>query len=716
MAAPQPYLHGHVTCLRAPVSWLSPVDGQLGGGADGLYVADRRVLSRLEVQVDGRSPVPLRATCRTAAEAHFVGVLPGLGDRHTPDPTVWLERTRRAGTDGGTETIRLRNASREPVDAELTVAVAADLASIGVVKSGQSTAVVVPETAGGRLVWATPDGLEVALSASPAPTVGSGLLRWRVTVEPGASWTTELVVTVRSPRTGGFRPVGAAAPAAWHAAPLTVRADDRRLDALVATGVADLDALRLTDPAEPTDGYVAAGSPWYLTLFARDALWTLLLAMPLGPELAAGTLRALARRQGTRVDPGTEETPGKIPHELRPADAATRLPPVYYGTVDATPLFVLLLARAYRWGMPQAEVAALLPAAERALEWLAAHGDPDADGFVEYLPSGGGLANQGWKDSGDGVQHANGRLAVPPLALAEVQAYAYQAACEGADLLDAFGRPGGTRWRAWADRLADRFRAVFWLSDVDGPYPAIALEAGRSPVDGPASNMGHLLGTGLLNPAEEALVAQRLTGPAMNSGYGLRTLAATAAGFNPLSYHAGSVWPHDTAVAVLGLVRAGYAAAAVPLLGGLLDAAPAFDYRLPELYGGLPASEGAPVPYPAACRPQGWTAAVGPALVQALLGLDVDVPAGRVRLRPIAPSPVGGYDVRHIRLGAAGTLAVRVDAAGQVVDATAPGLAVEVAGAVVVPRPRAAAEPAGTMAPQAGPPQAGLPQEDPAAS
>ena len=696
--ASQPYLQGHVTCLSAPATWLSGVDGQLRAGADGLYVADRRVLSRLVVTVNGREAVPVRASSRTAAEALFVGVLPDLGDGGA-DPTVWLERTRRATPTGGTETLVLRNASRGTVEVHVDVAAAADLASVSAVKNGFSGTHEPPSPGRGRWEWSTADGLRSTLSTS------DGQLGWTVSVEPGTRWTVELTIAAEPPRTPGYRPVAPERPASWHSAPLAVRADDRRLDALVDAGIGDLDALRLADPEERADVYPAAGSPWYLTLFARDALWTALLALPLGGELAAGTLRALARRQGTGVVPETEEAPGKIPHELRPPDAVTFLPPVYYGTVDATPLFVVLLARAYRWGMPPDEVAALLPAAERALEWLASYGDPDGDGFVEYVPHGTGLANQGWKDSGDGVQHADGRLAAPPIALAEVQAYAYEAACEGAYLLDAFGRPGGAHWRDWADGLAARFRSAFWLSDVDGPYPAIALEAGKSAVDGPASNMGHLVGTGLLDPAEEAHIARRLTGSAMNSGYGLRTLAATASGFNPLSYHAGSVWPHDTAIAVLGLARAGHAAAAVPLLMGLLDAAPAFAFRLPELFGGFGAADGLPVPYPAACRPQAWTAAVGPALVQALLGLDVDLPGGRITLRPMSPSPVGAYAVDNIRLGTAGMLAVRVDADGGVIGVEAPPgvlVAVEAVAAppaIRAPRPRPADDDRGPRVP-----------------
>jgi glycogen debranching enzyme len=420
---------------------------------------------------------------------------------------------------------------------------------------------------------------------------------------------------------------------------------------MITQGIADLAALRLADPADPADVYLAAGCPWYLTLFGRDSLWAARMALPLGYRAAAGTLRALARRQGRASDPATEEQPGRIPHELRPADATSWLPPVYYGTIDATPLFVATLAEAWRWGMPDGEVAALLPAAERALNWMVEYGDADGDGFLEYLPANSvGLSNQGWKDSDDGVRYADGRRAIAPLALCEVQGYAHEAAVQGAAMMTYFGRSGADRWRDWAAELAARFRAAFWVDDSDGAYPAIALDGAKRPVDGPASNMGHLLGTGLLDPGEETLVAERLTAPDMTSGFGLRTLSARSSGYNPFSYHAGSVWPHDTAIAAYGLHRAGHTDRAADLLAGLFQAAPYFHGRLPELYSGHPAQPLGPMPYPAACAPQAWAAAAAPLALQVLLGLHVDLPAGTVLRRPPRRSVVGRFSVQGLRI------------------------------------------------------------------
>jgi glycogen debranching enzyme len=394
---------------------------------------------------------------------------------------------------------------------------------------------------------------------------------------------------------------------------------DERLHRWLTRALDDLDALRLVAPDAPADPFFAAGAPWFFTLFGRDAIWAARMLLPLGHEMAAGTLRTLARLQGTRDDPVAAEQPGKIPHELRRAAAAHSqgftLPPLYYGTVDATPLWVCLLADARDAGLPLDEVRALQPNLEAALGWMRDHGDSDGDGLLEYVDTtGAGLSNQGWKDSGDSVQWRDGRLAEGPIALCEVQAYAYEAAMRGAALLDELGDDGET-WRAWAAQLAGRFRETFWVDDPAGAYPAIALDARKRPVDTVTSNLGHLLGTGLLSPDEAALVARRLVSPALDSGYGLRTMSTDSAGYWPLAYHGGSVWTHDTAIAITGLAREGFAGEAAQLSEGLLRAAVAFGYRMPELHSGDPASEvPVPVPYPAACRPQAWSAAAAVAV------------------------------------------------------------------------------------------------------
>lgn len=281
-------------------------------------------------------------------------------------------------------------------------------------------------------------------------------------------------------------------------------------------------------------------------------------------------MRTLARRQGVRSDRDTQEQPGKILHEVRRSEQTFHdsfgLPASYYGTVDATPLWVTLLHDAWRWGLAPEEVEQLLPHAESALAWMRDHADADGDGFLEYIDeTGRGLANQGWKDSSDGIRYRDGRLAAPPIALCEVQAYAYEAARGGAALLRAFGRPGADRWEEWADRLRERFRAHFWVEDEHGRYPAVALDRDKRPVDSVTSGFGHLLGTGLLDRDESALLAARISAPDLDSGHGLRTLSSASVGYNPYGYHIGSIWPHDTAIAVHGLVRAGFPDEAAPL-------------------------------------------------------------------------------------------------------------------------------------------------------
>lgn len=653
----QPMLHDLVVAVHAPSTALSGHDGQIRArGVQGVFFGDRRALAQAVLRVNGAEPSHIAHMPNKGSGATFVGLARQLGDEG-PDPTVRIERARRMTAEGMVEEVRIVSTARAPVRAEVTLDLATDLSPMDLVRSGR-TKIPVPARADGTALCWSENGFEVRVEGDGATIdTGAARLSWAVDLPPrGAA---RLVWTVRV--AGGTVGV-AAAPAAVEWSAVRLGADDRRLVHLLERSLDDLQSIRLVEPAAPRDTFLGAGVPWFLTLFGRDSLWAARMLLPLGTDLAAGTLRALARHQGHRIDHRSGEAPGKIMHELR-SDSD---PVVYYGTVDATLLWIDLLHEAWRWGLPADEVAGFLPHLEAALGWLSDHADPDGDGFLEYIDADGvGLANQGWKDSFDAVRFADGRLATPPIALCEVQGYAHQAAIGAAALLEAFERPGAARWRDYAAELAERFRARFWVDGPAGPYPALALDRDKRPVDALTSNIGHLLGTGLLNDGESGLVARHLASPAMSAGHGLRTMSADSGGFNPLSYHCGSIWPHDTAIAIARLARCGFDDAATVLAEGLLGAAEAFGYQLPELYGGDDRAVWIrPTPYPAACHPQAWAAAAAVALLQAALGVYPDVPAGIVHLRPLTGAPFGGIDLHGLRIaGVAVDVAVARDGA-----------------------------------------------------
>jgi glycogen debranching enzyme len=677
-----------VLCVRGTAFVMSSPAGDIvPGGDQGYYGRDTRFLNRLELLVDDRPPIHLASVSTGGDSALFHSCL-SPSRRGEADPSVSV--TRQRTVDGGLrDRLTFHNAAEDPVTLRVSVRVGSDFASVQDVKHGQVLPQLTVDSDGGGVALSRDDD-RVRVTLTDAVVEGDEL-RTSVTV-PGRGASVLLLeahtslsdalhaVHMKEDRRSALRSSHTRAPrvrapggtgvASRATTRTTIECSDGRLRRLVDRALRDLASLDQRDPESPGDRYAAAGSPWFLTLFGRDALWTALMALPFDPDLARGTLRALARRQGVQHDPVSEEQPGKIVHEVRFGSEASRggLPERSYGSVDATPLFVILAHEAWRWGLAEEDLAALMPNIEAALAWMREYGDVDDDGFIEYVeaeddddPRALRLTNQGWKDSGDGVRYADGALAHPPIALAEVQGYAYAAAVRGAELLDHVGWPGGDGWRRWAAELRRRFRDAFWVEDALGPYPAIALDEHDRPVDGPASNMGHLLFTGILDPSEVARVAQRLTHPSLASGWGLRTLATTSGGFNPLSYHCGSVWPHDTAIAAWGLARSGRSHEALTLIRGLVDAAPWFDYRLPELFAGFAAEDTVtPVPYPAACRPQAWASASSLLMLRSLLVAEADVPEGVVTLRPLAPLPCARIALTGLRVGD-GTIDVTVD-------------------------------------------------------
>ncbi len=697
---PQPFLHELVSCVHAPAVVLSDADGQIRpGGVQGVLLHDRRALSTLLVDVNGVEPTPVGHALTDAATARFVSVAHDLGDPGA-DSTVRVERERRAHPDGIEENLTLVNAARTAVECTVRVRAGSDLAAMDDVRRGGRPGLAPLAAAGsGTCAWAGDDVRVTLRAADGAGGAGSpdertpvtyetdagghAVFAWRVRLPARGRWSTTLRLTVEEAATAGTATVTATSaflPATdgtgWSEVDVAGPAE---LVRLVDRSVEDLAALALADPMAPADTFLAAGSPWFFTLFGRDSLWAARLTLPLGTDLARGTLRTLARRQGTRTNPDTAEAPGKILHEVRQDNLAVGgpggLPPLYFGTIDATALWISLLHDAWRWGMPAEEVSEFLDPLEAALGWLTGDADADGDGFLEYIDeSGHGLANQGWKDSNDSIQFPDGTIADPSIALSEAQAYAHEAAVGGAALLEAFGRPGADRLLDWAEAMRERFRTTFWVSDRRGSFPAIALDGAKRPVDTATSNLGHLLGTGLLNPEESARVAARMAESDLDSGYGLRTMSTEAAGFNPLGYHSGSVWPHDTAIGVLGLSRAGHHRVAASLAFGLLRTAPDFAYRLPELFAGTDAHAGDPVlAYPTSCRPQAWSAAAAVVMLTAALGLEPDVPNGTLRIAPAADF-AQWWPLRVSGLRIAGhSLAVAVDATGQVeVQTSAP--------------------------------------------
>jgi len=637
----QPFLHDLTCLLAAPMQAWTSADGSIaaGAGAQGVYLGDTRIVSELSVRSDGWSVAHL-ATDEGLPQRQELRAVVRRGGAII-DPEILLLRERAITGEALTESITLVNASRSPVTVSLVVHLAPDATPMDVVKAGGRPAGTVRLTDQG---WSTEDERVSVRLATDGACRHDDLgfdVSWHLTAPPGGTaggtWSLAAVDTgavVIAPRT---RDVAAAVGR------VTVpEGREYDLGRLLRRAFNDLDGLQLALPELPGARFMGAGAPWFLTLFGRDSIIAASLLLPVAPQIAHGTLAALALLQGTTDELATGEAPGKIVHELRRdvthhvgGNERFLLPPRYYGTVDATPLWISLLHDAWRAGMPQDDLVALAPNLDAAVDWLRAAVAADPRGFLAYHdPAGRGLANQGWKDSGDAIRWADGSLAAGPIALCEVQGYAARAARQAAELFEALGRDGAAELRSWADKIAARFREAFWVTDraTGGRYPAMALDAQGRAVDGMSSSMGHLLGTGILDPDEQRMVVDCLMDPAMFSGFGIRTVSTTNGGYWPMRYHAGAVWPHDTAIIIDGMLADGFAEEARTVAEGLLAAAASFDWRLPELFAGVARDESArAIPYPAACHPQAWSAAAAVVVALALSG-SVGEDARSVRL------------------------------------------------------------------------------------
>lgn len=640
-----------VTLVEGADFVVSAANGDVRAGSPhGLFLLDSRFLSTLELAVDGMAIEHLAVAVDEPASATFLG---------RADATLMVLRRRKVG-GGLTETIVVRNHDTAARVVSLTLGIDADFADLFQVKENRvaRTGWLGRDATGNVLTLAhqlDDRGREAVIEVADGAVLTGEGAAWEVQLGPQAEWSTTVVLRAavdgvpvpRKPTEQLER---------WEAMVPRVDADDPSLVRAVQQSARDLGSLRIFDPEFPDRAIVAAGAPWFMSPFGRDSLLTAWMALMVDPALALGVLETLARFQGRVEMPATEEQPGRILHEMRFAAASTLTlggGHVYYGSVDATPLFVMLLGELRRWGLAPEVVERLLPHADRALEWLVRFGDRDGDGFIEYeRATPAGLANQGWKDSWDGVRYGDGSVAEAPIAACEVQGYAYAAYLARAH----FAREAGEEavWREWRDRAAalrTAFNRDFWMPDR-GCF-AIGLDAEKRPIDSIASNQGHCLWTGIVDEDKAERVADTLLSPAMFSGWGVRTLAATEPAYNPVSYHCGSVWPHDNALIAAGLVRYGFTDHAHRIMRGILDVADANRGRLPELFSGIDRHDlGVPAAYPTSCQPQAWAAATPLLFLRLLLRLDPWLPNRQLCLAPDLPSWLGSLRVEGIPVGA----------------------------------------------------------------
>jgi glycogen debranching enzyme len=403
--------------------------------------------------------------------------------------------------------------------------------------------------------------------------------------------------------------------------------------------------------------YFSAGLPWYGALFGRDSIISSLQALAFEPRIAEQTLRLLAKYQATQVNEWRDEQPGKILHELRVGELAhlNEIPQTpYFGSVDSTPLFLILVARHANWTGDLSIFQDLKPAVERAFDWMARYGDATGNGYLEYSSrSSKGLGNQGWKDSGDSIVNADGTLAKPPIALVEVQGYVYLAKTSMAELFERAGdNDAAERLRTEARELRIRFERDFWLEDRD--IYALALEAGNTPAAVVSSNPGQMLWSGMAQPVRAAKTARHLMSPDMFTGWGIRTLSNRERRYNPVGYHLGTVWPHDNSIIAAGFRTYGLDEAACRVFAAVLEAAMHFEhYRLPEVFAGYSKEEfPIPVRYPVACHPQAWAAGAVPFMIEALLGLVPNAFEKKLHImRPVLPDLVHHLELKGLRLG-----------------------------------------------------------------
>ena len=646
-----------------------------------MFRADTRYLSRWVLTINGQRPSTLSVdTTRYYAAQFFLA--PGTASAYVNAKLAVIRR--RTVLDGFHESITVTNHDASVVTVEVGLEADGDFADLFEVKDAtvaEKRGTTYRRVASDRLVLGYERESyrrETWIRATGDPVIEEGGLRFVVSLDPQQSWTTEIdvlplehpdEVTAFPDQQVGDDPEARLGLRLLRENVPMLTCDWPPLERIYQQSLRDLAALRFDLPARPGHFLPAAGLPWFMAAFGRDSLITSLQALPFLPELAETTLITLGMTQAVRRDDFRDAEPGKIMHELRFGELTAfeeRPHSPYYGAADSTQLWLVLLDEYERWTGRSDVVRRLEPQARAALRWIDEFGDRDGDGYVEYerRNTDTGLENQCWKDSGESIQWADGRLASLPRATCELQGYTYDAKVRCARLAREVWDdvPLAERLEREAAELKERFNRDFWL-DEQGFY-ALALDGGKQPVDALASNLGHLLWSGIVDDERIPRVVELLTGDRLYSGWGVRTFGTGQSGYNPIGYHLGTVWPHDTAIAVLGLARHGYRDEAARIAMSLLEAAELFGGRLPEAFAGFDRAEASyPAEYPTACSPQAWASGAPLMLIRALLGLEPD--GAILRSEPHLPERI-----RRLRLaqipGRWGASDAGVDLSGQV--------------------------------------------------